>query len=299
LYDLAGGIGPRFAGATVIFSNLQQAFGGFLLRHPSLEGVEIRVVRDGGPRSEPYRPHVTMDLKVALILGGANRFQYRGSSWLAPRGTLIVAEPGEVHAAEPAAGTYDLALLYVDVERLAGLRQGERGFWRDGVTFKGPLSTDPRLSRAYSSMLAVLGDRTSLGLEAETRMHAFVDALTAAYVGRVPEAHRAPGDREGVKRAKDMLHDRFAEAVTLDTLAQTSGLPRPRFLRAFKREVGLAPHAYQVELRVDHARRLLAHGLPIADAAAAAGFFDQSHLHRHFTRVVAMTPRAYRNRRRS
>jgi AraC-like DNA-binding protein len=77
-------------------------------------------------------------------------------------------------------------------------------------------------------------------------------------------------------------------------LAQRSGLPRPRFLRAFKREVGLAPHAYQVQLRVDHARRLLAQGMPIAAAAASAGFFDQSHFHRHFTRVVAMTPRVYR-----
>jgi AraC-like DNA-binding protein len=66
-----------------------------------------------------------------------------------------------------------------------------------------------------------------------------------------------------------------------------------RFLRSFKRNIGMTPHAYQVQLRVDRARRMLAHGADVADAAAAAGFCDQSHLHRHFTRTVGVTPGVY------
>jgi AraC-like DNA-binding protein len=45
--------------------------------------------------------------------------------------------------------------------------------------------------------------------------------------------------------------------------------------------------------RIRAARRLLERGTPAAEAAARTGFFDQSHLHRHFTRTLGMTPAAY------
>jgi AraC-like DNA-binding protein len=63
-------------------------------------------------------------------------------------------------------------------------------------------------------------------------------------------------------------------------------------VRRFKSEVGLPPHTYQIALRLQLARRLIERGTRPADAAAEAGFTDQSHLHRHFRRM-GMTPGAY------
>ncbi len=42
------------------------------------------------------------------------------------------------------------------------------------------------------------------------------------------------------------------------------------------------------------ARQLLAVGESVTDAAVAVGFFDQSHLTRHFRRIVGVTPGRYR-----
>jgi len=57
--------------------------------------------------------------------------------------------------------------------------------------------------------------------------------------------------------------------------------------------MGLPPHAYVTHRRVSVAQDLLAHGLSQAEVAARVGLYDQSQLHRHFKRIVGVTPGAY------
>lgn len=66
-------------------------------------------------------------------------------------------------------------------------------------------------------------------------------------------------------------------------------------IRRFKKSAGLTPHQYAVQDRIRTAKRLLADATPIAEAAAEAGFCDQSHLNRWFQKALGMTPRAYKN----
>jgi len=61
----------------------------------------------------------------------------------------------------------------------------------------------------------------------------------------------------------------------------------------FREATGLAPHQYVIRERIRRAQAHLEAGLPIQEAAAALGFSDQSHLHRHFKRIVGVTPREY------
>jgi AraC-like DNA-binding protein len=67
-------------------------------------------------------------------------------------------------------------------------------------------------------------------------------------------------------------------------------------VRLFRERTGLPPHALQVAHRIRAARRLLEAGQTIAAAAAATGFVDQSHLHRHFQRSLGVTPGEYQRR---
>jgi AraC-like DNA-binding protein len=77
-------------------------------------------------------------------------------------------------------------------------------------------------------------------------------------------------------------------------LAALAGVSRFQLLRAFRRETGITPHAYLIQRRVSAARRLLAAGEIPAQAAAAAGFSDQSHMTRAFVRYLGVTPARYR-----
>jgi len=58
----------------------------------------------------------------------------------------------------------------------------------------------------------------------------------------------------------------------------------------------MPPHRFQIAQRVKLARRMLERGAGVSEVAARTGFFDQSHLHRHFRRSLGTTPREYARR---
>ena len=105
--------------------------------------------------------------------------------------------------------------------------------------------------------------------------------------------------QEAVGKVRDHLNACYARDVPLDELAALAGMDKFRLLRVFSAEVGFPPHAYQLLVRVHHARRLLSAGDSAAQVAVAVGFSDQSHLIRQFRRFEGMTPAAYLRRQRA
>ncbi|AJK49691.1 helix-turn-helix domain-containing protein [Burkholderia plantarii] len=85
----------------------------------------------------------------------------------------------------------------------------------------------------------------------------------------------------------------FAQPLSLDTLAAVAGLSVSRFTARFRGETGLSPHRYLCLVRVRRAQDLLRAGLAPSVVATDVGFFDQSHLCRHFRRELGITPRDY------
>ena len=107
------------------------------------------------------------------------------------------------------------------------------------------------------------------------------------------EAPRSPLLTPAVARTREALHQRFTEDVPLGELARLAGMSKCHLVHLFHKEVGLPPHAYQIQLRVARARVLVAEGVPLAEVATLTGFSDQSHLTRLFKRVVGVPPGQY------
>ena len=85
----------------------------------------------------------------------------------------------------------------------------------------------------------------------------------------------------------------FDRSVSLAELAAVSALSVSRFATVFRQQVGLSPYRYLCGVRVRRAQKLLLAGVPGAVVAAEVGFFDQSHLARHFKRICGLTPSAF------
>ena len=82
----------------------------------------------------------------------------------------------------------------------------------------------------------------------------------------------------------------FSERIALKDLASMAELSVFRLVTVFRREMGISPYRYLNAVRVKKAQQLLREGVPPAIAAIEVGFFDQSHLCRHFRTICGMTP---------
>jgi len=101
-------------------------------------------------------------------------------------------------------------------------------------------------------------------------------------------------------RVLEQVAEQYGQPLSLAQLAASCGQHELRFLRDFTRAVGMTPHAWLIETRVQAARRAIdSSDLPLVSIALDAGFAHQSHMGSAFRKVLGLTPSQYRARRRA
>jgi AraC-like DNA-binding protein len=228
---------------------------------------------------------------VAVVERGAARFSLDATQQRADQGELFLLEPEAVHtgmAAVPEGWAYKV--LYIDpavvhewAERDDPAPRAAR--W---VVFRD-LGLRAALERAHAALAA----EPAGGLAVEEAVLHAVCALRPHLRPGPSDRARTHAEHAAVRRARDHLCERWDQRVTLAELATVAGLSRFELVRRFGAQDGVTPHAFQTNLRVEHARRLLAAGGAPAAVAAACGFADQPHLTRVFKRAVGVTPARY------
>jgi AraC family transcriptional regulator len=100
-----------------------------------------------------------------------------------------------------------------------------------------------------------------------------------------------------VSDALSFIHANYARELSLADLAEAVHLSPFHLTRVFKQSLGVSPHQYLIQVRVNSARGLLSAGSgqrSLAEVATAVGFADQSHFTRHFKRATGTTPGQFR-----
>lgn len=151
---------------------------------------------------------------------------------------------------------------------------------------------DPRVRPLMALHQAMLEEAPTASELEQTISEALTTLVTLS--GLVAEPTARPAAWSGaVTRARALLEERLTGPVTLDELAAHARLDKFRLCRAFREQVGLPPHAYVTHRRVSLAQDLLARGVPQSEVALRVGLYDQSQLHRHFKRILGVTPGAW------
>jgi AraC-like DNA-binding protein len=97
-------------------------------------------------------------------------------------------------------------------------------------------------------------------------------------------------------RARDAIHARYAEPLSLDDLARQAALSPFHFLRLFRRAFGETPHRYLTRVRIEAAKRLLLADAPVTDVCLDVGFQSLGSFSALFARRVGAPPSAFRRR---
>lgn len=257
------------------------------IRPAEVEGIEALHARFV---HHAYRPHSHPTWTVAVVERGAARFALDATQQRAGQGELFVLEPEAVHtgrAAVPEGWAYKVLYVEPRVVHEWAERDGAMPRAARWVVFRDP-ALRGALVRAHA---ALAGEPAPLAVE-EALLGA-VAALRPHLRPEPPARRRDRAEHAAVRRAHDHLRERWDQRVTLTELAAVAGLSRFELVRRFGQQTGVTPHAFQINVRVERARRLLAGGATPAEVAAVCGFADQPHLTRVFKRAVGVTPARY------
>jgi AraC-like DNA-binding protein len=258
-----------------------------LWRDPDLHGLEVMHARY---LTHAFAPHRHESFVSSVIDRGVGTIWYRGAMHIAPAGSLVLLNPDEIHTGQVyGAEGWTYRALYPSVDLLAHVAAmvTERS---GGAYFSStPVIYDPMLANLLQRLHLALAEDSPL-LERETRLLHTYAYLLSRYAERPCKVRSIGEEPWAVKVTREYLEAHFAHNVSLAQLAHVAGLSPFHLVRVFHQSIGLPPHAYLNQIRLQRAKELLLAGWPIASVAYEAGFTDQSHLTRRFKQVYGVTP---------
>lgn len=247
-------------------------------------------LRRGYAVARPVPRHWHEEYQFCLIQSGAGELIYRGESLQTPPASLFIVHPGEVHA-NRAFGNAGCSYrtLFLDVELMRRLTTEIFGKEQALPFFTTAVVQEPEVIRRYL-YLHLAFERSASGLQRQTLLLNFLAGLISRFSEQRNLPHTSGLERRAVTRACEYLAEHYSENVSLEKLASIANLSPFHFNRVFAEQLGLPPHAFQTQLRVLSAQKLLRQGYSISAVAAQTGFADQSHFTRQFKRLTILTP---------
>jgi AraC-like DNA-binding protein len=247
---------------------------------PAFERIEAFFAGHG------FDPHRHDTYAIGVTLEGVQSFRYRGAAQRSLPGQVFVLHPDELHDGH--AGTsagFHYRILYVEPRAIRdALSEGHHPlpFVREAV------STDRRLAAAITPALEDL-DRRLEELHRDQIILDLAEALSAADPS-ITRRKVSARHWHAVDTVRDFLDANVGAPVASAELERIAGLSRYAVARHFRACLGTSPYRYLIMRRLDRARSLIRRGERLADAAAACGFADQSHMSRHFKRAYGLSP---------
>jgi AraC family transcriptional regulator len=150
-----------------------------------------------------------------------------------------------------------------------------------GLALRADLETNKTGSRFYADSLA-----TALCAHVlhhySTRKHTF-------------RAHEDGMPQKKLNQAIEYIHQHLGENLSLTAIANELGMSHFYFCRLFKQSMGLTPHQYLIQQRVERAKQLLKQpGAAITNVALDCGFANLSHFAKYFRKHTGISPKRFR-----
>lgn len=252
----------------------------------ALPGVELLMAHGSSHQWRVYHE------QYAICTGdvAAADIRYRKNSHTVDYRSTLLFEPGETHET--------LRVTKPQVFQVLFLTPDTMQKFNDEMDIPGQPHFNPapvvneQFFLSCKRLHAAINDDAT-AIEQQSRLTECVGILLSCHAEKrmptMPDSGRQP-----LLRARDFLHDQFAQSVSLDEIAAIAGLSRFHFLKAFTAQFGLPPHVYQIRLRIERSLPLLRQGMSLSQVAETMGFNDQSHFIRHFKRTMGVTPGQYR-----
>ncbi len=242
-----------------------------------------------------YKSHSHPTFSIGAVDEGNSIFQSSfGTAQEISAGTLVIVPAHIEHSCNPKPNeAWSYQMLHLDIMWLSQLYSEfqQQGFDLHLPQHKPLIIRDENFYKAFTEMNDVLFDEQKLILEKEQSL---LDCLMGLLLPHfiLEEIQKPQYLYKDFLDLVDVINS-SASFISLEELAQQVGLSRYAIIRLFKANVGLTPHAFQINLKINQARELLKQGISLVELAVNLGFSDQSHFHKAFKAHTGVTPRQF------
>ena len=237
--------------------------------------------------------HIHSGHVLWLNSAGGEHFKVLGKDSILQPGSISIIEPGIVHSNRPSAQSKrHLRSLYLGKDFFIYLEKLITG----ASTNKYNLLTQVINNKTFWQGALTLHEAIITGENKLFIEELCVDLFTqlgGLHFDSPSNSHTMCKHDHRINTIIDYMRAHLGAEISLSSLAKIAGCTSFHIIRLFKETVGMSPHAYLIQLRLEKARELIDTGDTIADAAINSGFSDQSHLTRRFKKRFGITPGRY------
>ena len=232
---------------------------------------------------EAFAPHRHDTYAIGITIRGVQTFRYRGEGRYCLPGEAHILHPDETH--DGAAGTdegFGYRIIYLDPALVSEALGGKPlPFVADPVIRQRDV--DPALVACLKDLDEPIGEFERLEIA-----QAIADVLERFAAARPRKP--VPLALGPLSRVRGLIADDPTLRHPAAELERVSGLDRWTIARQFRAAYGINPTRFRTMRQLDRARLMLRSAVPLATAAAEAGFADQSHFSRMFKQAYGLTP---------
>ncbi|OHR65729.1 AraC family transcriptional regulator [Bacillus sp. HMSC76G11] len=230
-----------------------------------------------------YKKHSHKEYAIGVTLRGIQHYNLDGSLQLSYQNGVMLFNPEQAHdgMAHDEAGL-DYVMLYIEPQLLLEVIEK-----KDIVRFPTPIVYDHRLEQRILNLSNAILSEKDEALCSELFL-SLTDSLIQTNLSTDYKK-----DNTLIKKAKDMLHANLENVLKLDEICKELNLSKFQLIRLFKAHTGISPYQYFLNYKIERAKQLIEMNGDIYSAVAECGFFDLTHLNKHFKSVYGITAFEY------
>ena len=234
-----------------------------------------------------FAPHFHDEYSIALITSGRHNFTCNKEEFLASPGDIRLINPGDIHVCK--SKTWGYITFTPDNDFVEAFSQSCQKELHN-ITFANPVIKNQKLAKLFLDLRRATKQWQD-ELMAENILEELVVNLISSYSNTQIKSKEISYSRAKLMQSIEYMSENFDETVQLENLANISGLSKYHFLRKFKEEFNMTPHAYLLQIRIQKAKNMLLQNKSLSQIALSCGFSDQSHFTRVFGKIYGMSPK--------
>lgn len=262
----------------------------------TLELPEIKLL-NAFIRDFKYIRHSHDDYAIGVTMKGYQSYFCDGSYYKNPTGGIMLFNPDEVHDgySQDQEG-FKYFMVYIPRDHFIHTLEDMYGNKIIDFKFNENQVFDEKLKQKVFSLVTAL---TSNKKDSLLTNELYVDLLQALYHRNTNKnVDSLVGDKKDglILRAMQLINENVRHQLTLDEICSEMNISKFYFIRLFKKQVGITPYQYILDVKMKAASEELIRGQDLIKIVNKYGFYDLSHFHKRFRKVFGVTPLDYQTK---